>query len=289
VCRNQASADKSFSISTYTPVIPKLSSYPPPGIFVDKPSTVKNKETATQTTVPVVTLTWSWIEMVSTSALDLLAPLTNSKRLQAKIDFDFGTRGINSSFTFVDSGGSSYAHPWPSCDSIAEGSYEPLLSFVISYQSDSPSNQSYIVSETSLVSWAFATLITLGSVIALKNSLTIYLDKLSNYWRMKQWVRWVLFTLYTLLMPIPMLFVLFKFITSERLAVRGANYQYYQNMSMLLIIMASLLMATWIGVLIRHLNTAHADCLNCRKKREEQFNLVIEYDDKVKNEYEQIK
>jgi hypothetical protein len=126
------------------------------------------------------------------------------------------------------------------------------------------------------LSWAFATLITLGSVIALKPTITNYLDKLSNYWRMKLWARWVLFSLYTLLMPLPMLFVLFRFITNERLEVRGANFSYSMYMNTLLIIMSALLMATWVGVLVRTVYTNRMECIRRRKDNNAEVNLSIE-------------
>jgi hypothetical protein len=275
VCRSVAPfTSRAFSISAHAPVTPSLSTYPPPGTFTDTPVVVNSREVTTKTTVPVVSLTWTWTEMVSTSVLDLLAPLTTSRRLQAKVAYDLSTRGINGSFTFLDARGGSVQYPWPTCDSFA--GYEPALSFIMYYQPSSPNNQSYIVSETSFLSWAFATLITLGSVIALKPTITNYLDKLSNYWRMKLWARWVLFSLYTLLMPLPMLFVLFRFITNERLEVRGANFSYSMYMNTLLIIMSALLMATWVGVLVRTVYTNRMECIRRKKDNNAEVNLSIE-------------
>lgn len=265
VCRSMSpDTVRAFSIGAYGPVSPPLATYPPPGTLTDAPVVVQSREVSTRKTVPVVSFTWMWTEMVSTSVLDLLAPVTTKRRLQANASYKLSTRGVNDSFVYVDSHGGEKTYPWPTCDSF--DGYEAALSFIISYTHDNPNNQSYVVSETSFVSWAFATLITLGSVIALKPTITKYLDKLSNYWRMKPWAQWVLFSLYTVLMPLPMSFVLFNFIANEeRLEVRGATFAYQMFMTTLLIIMAALLMATWVGVLVRHVYT------NIKRRKQEQI------------------
>ena len=287
VCQYRVIPMEPLTIDARTPVYPPLSTYPPPGVFTDQPLTVQGL--SDQTAVSVLSLFWSWTEMVSTSPLDLAARFSTKRRVQARLKPEIGTRAVNGSY-FYNDGSDTKEYPWPTCDWLSpiQSKFVPT-SFHLSYRRDSADNQSYVVSETSLLSWAFSTLVTLGSVIALKSTIANYIDKASHYWRTKQWVRWISFVLYTGLVPLPLLFYvseLYEYGLEYR--VRGTGYWYNYISIIIVFVLTGLLIVTWIGVLVRFIYTFRLEKSKRRQRVDECSELIIESNSSDKNAYEEI-
>jgi hypothetical protein len=233
----------SVNFDIFTPVDPPLKAYPPPEVFNDMINQERLKIAEYRSQVTVLHLYQNWIEMISTSPLDLLASVTTKRALQMKISTEVSTRNVNDTY----SGGSK----WPECYhwNTANVTYQPLFSVLIHQSGRKFEDASYIVTQSSLVSWAFTTIITIGSIVALKPTITHYVTKMSAYWKMKAALRWTLFAIYTAVVPLPLVVVIFGAIDAIHIGYRPEGY--LREYSWVLLAVTSMLLLTWVGMCIR--------------------------------------
>ncbi len=240
------------SAEFFTPVYPPVKSYPPPGVFSDVTTLEEFEVLRMDYNIPVLHLYVNFIEMISSSPLDLLAAVATQRSLQAKLTTELTTRRINDTYLEPSH---NYKYKWPECYEFntPNVTYQPLFSMLLhpfSTNSRYTNNMSYVVSQTSLVSWAFTTIITIGSIVALKPSITHYITKLGEYWKMKPAVRWTLFAVYTLVVPMPLVLVVFGAVYTF-----NANYRYethQEEYTYLLLAVTSAMNLTWLGMFVRH-------------------------------------
>lgn len=274
VCGSETEFSR-VAVHPSTPVIPALSKFPPSDVFTDKKNSQNVFVSLAENQTYVFTYKWNWVEMISTPTLDILSPVLATLRYQAPVtSLGWSLRDWNSS---TDPNLGFEPVKFPECNaSVGSASQSALFSFVLYSDGNSEDEASYVVQESSTFVWAITTIITLTSIYSLQPTIAGVLKKFANYWEMKMWLRWVLFTLYTVFVPLPFLYAVFKVVDGKNtVKYRDMEFIYNRYISDALLGCSIVLLIVWAITLARQIQVTLQDYRRRRMAADREQQVLL--------------
>jgi hypothetical protein len=199
VCARSAPSGSEISLSLYAPINPPLAAYPPAGVFGDTIQQVTMKRPAQNTTIPAFATEVTLIKTVNSQALAFLS-LSKQPRYQIHISpAQIEPRALNSTVSPASQ------LMWPECNNIISVTgkpFKPAYSFHIQYTKRNLNTKTVTIEEHSFSAWILTTVLTIGSTVALQPSIRNAIIKVTDYWKNKAWVQWVVFLLVIFIGPL---------------------------------------------------------------------------------------